>query len=78
MSYSNGLLSSPTKSSTPGPPGPPGIGFKLTGDGNYDIDGKRLTNVADSTDDNDAVNFKSIKKSYSVSKFIKTLVTRAN
>ena len=46
MSYSNGLLSSPTTSSTHGPPGPPGIGFKLTDDGNYDIDGKRSTIVS--------------------------------
>ena len=50
MSYSNGLLSSPTTSSTHGPPGPPGVGFKLTGDGNYDIDGKRLTNVSQPID----------------------------
>ena len=50
MSYSNGLLSSPTTSSTHGPPG---IGFKLTGDGNYDIDGKRLTNVSQPIDARD-------------------------
>ena len=67
MSYSNGLLSSPTTSSTYGPPGPPGIGFKLTSDGNYDIDGKRLTNVADSTDDNDAVSLKVLKEHTQVS-----------
>ena len=53
MSYSNGLLSSPTTSSTHGPPGPPGVGFKLTGDGNYDIDGKRLTNVSQPIDARD-------------------------
>ena len=53
MSYSNGLLSSPTTSSTHGTPGPPGIGFKLTGDGNYDIDGKRLTNVSQPIDARD-------------------------
>ena len=35
-----------------------GIGFKLTDDGNYDIDGKRLTNVTDSIDDSDAVSLK--------------------
>ena len=67
MSYSNGLLSLPTKSSKPGPPGPPGIGFKLTDDGNYNIDGKRLTNVADSTDDNDVVNLKVLKNYTEVS-----------
>ena len=53
MSYSNGLLSSPTTSSTHAPPGTPGIGFKLTGDGNYDIDGKRLTNVSQPIDARD-------------------------
>ena len=35
-----------------GLPGLPGVGFKLT-DGNYDIDGKRLTNVGEPTGDND-------------------------
>ena len=35
-------------------PGLPGVGFKLTDDGNYDIDGKRLTNVGEPTGDNDA------------------------
>ena len=39
-----------------------GVGFKLTSDGNYDIDGKRLTNVAESIDDNDAVNLKVLKE----------------
>jgi hypothetical protein len=33
-----------------------GIGFKLTIDSNYDIDNKRLTNVADPEDYKDAVN----------------------
>ena len=40
--------------STKGPVGPPGPGFKLTRDGNYNIDGKRLTNVDAPTDDDDA------------------------
>ena len=44
-----------------------GIGFKLTGDGNYDIDGKRLTNVAESIDDNDAVSLKVLKEHTQVS-----------
>ena len=48
MSYSIGLLPS-TSSSTMSPQrGLPGVGFKLTDDGNCDIDGKRLTNLADS------------------------------
>ena len=56
MSYSNGLLptSSSTMSQQCGLPGLPGVGFKLTDDGNYDIDGKRLTNVGEQTGDNDA------------------------
>ena len=56
MSYSNGLLP-PESSSTTGQrglPGLPGIGYKLTADGNFDIDKKRLTNLADSINDNDA------------------------
>ena len=44
-----------------------GIGFKLTDDGNYDIDGKRLTNVADSIDDSDAVSLKILKEHTQVS-----------
>ena len=43
-----------------GPAGRDGVGFKLTDDGNYDIDGKRLTNLADSIDDSDAVNLNPI------------------
>jgi hypothetical protein len=34
--------------------GPPGTGFKLTADGQYDIDGKSLTNVAEPTNSKDA------------------------
>ena len=45
-----------------GQAGRDGIGFKLTADGNYDIDNKRLTNVAESVDDNDAVNLKVLKE----------------
>ena len=67
MSYSNGLLSSPTTSSTHGPPGPPGVGYKLTADGNFDIDKKRLTNVAESVDDNDAVSLKVLKEHTQIS-----------
>ena len=53
MSYSNGLL--PTSSSTMSQQrGLPGVGFKLTDDGNYDIDGKRKTNVGEPTGENDA------------------------
>ena len=56
MSHSNRLLptSSSTTSQQRGLPGLPGVGFKLTDDGNYDIDGKRLTNVGEPTGDGDA------------------------
>ena len=37
-----------------GPKGPPGPGFKLTRDGNFNVDGKRLTNVGAPTGDDDA------------------------
>ena len=36
--------------------GPPGIGFKLTDDGNYDIENKRLKNVAAPINLDDAIN----------------------
>ena len=48
-----------------------GVGFKLTADNNYDIDDKRLTNVADLNDNKDAINknyfnnvFTSLKGAY--------------
>jgi len=37
-----------------GDPGLPGIGFYFTDDGNFDFDGKRLTDVANPTDNEDA------------------------
>ena len=40
--------------------GPPGVGFKLTSDGNYDIDNKKLTNVATPTTNADAATKKYI------------------
>ena len=46
-----------TSSSTPGPvgpKGPPGPGFKFTRDGNFNINGKRLTNVGAPTEDDNA------------------------
>ena len=53
MSYSNGLLHSSSSRKTP-QRGLPGVGFELTDDGNYDIDGKRLTDVAEPVDGKDA------------------------
>ena len=56
MGYSNGLLESDVKggSGERGEQGLPGIGFKLTDDGNFDIDGKRLTDVSLPVDGRDA------------------------
>ena len=56
MGYSNGQLetSSGTGQGEKGEPGLPGIGFNLTDDGNFDLDSKRLTDVADPVDDGDA------------------------
>ena len=58
MSYSNGLL--PDQSYQTANKyvqrGLPGIGFKLTDMGDYDMQNKKLTNVKSGTDSNDAVN----------------------
>ena len=56
MGYSNGQLetSSGTGRGERGEPGLPGIGFNLTDDGNFDLDSKRLTDLADPVDDGDA------------------------
>ena len=56
MGFSNGQLEklSATGKGEKGDPGLPGIGFSLTDDGNFDIDSKRLTEVAAPIDKNDA------------------------
>ena len=56
MGFSNGQLETlaATGKGEKGDPGLPGIGFILTDDGNFDIDSKRLTEVADLIDKNDA------------------------
>lgn len=46
------------KNGIPGGRGPPGQGFKLTADGQYDIDHKRLCNLADPIEQTDAVSVK--------------------
>lgn len=38
--------------------GPKGVGFKCTTTGDYDMDNKRLCNIADPKNDTDAVNIK--------------------
>ena len=57
MGYSNGQLetSSGTGKGERGEPGLPGIGFNLTDDGNFHLDTKRLTDVTDPVNDQDAV-----------------------
>ena len=41
----------------PGQKGDPGIGFKLTVDGNFDLDNKQIKNLSGGTDKSDAVNY---------------------
>ena len=58
MSYSNGLLSDQSYQTVNKyvQRGLPGVGFKLTVTGDYDMQNKKLTNVKSGTDSNDAVN----------------------
>ena len=58
MSYSNGLLSDQSYQTANKyvQRGLPGVGFKLTDTGHYDMQNKKLTNVKSGTDSNDAVN----------------------
>ena len=49
---------SPRKSKTRGPPG---IGFKLSSDGNFDVENKRICNLANPTGQTDAVNLLTLK-----------------
>ena len=44
-------------SGQPGQKGDPGIGFKLTDDGNFDLDNKQMKNLSGGTDKGDAVNY---------------------
>ena len=58
MSYSNGLLPDQSYQTVNKyvKRGLPGVGFKLTVTGDYDVQNKKLTNVKSGTDSNDAVN----------------------
>ena len=58
MSYSNCLLES---TSTKIIEGIPGVGFKLTPDGNYDMNYKKLVNIKDGINNNDAINKKQLE-----------------
>ena len=42
--------------------GPTGEGFRLTDEGDYDIDNKRLCNVGNAVSEEDAVSFKILKE----------------
>ena len=56
MSYSNGMLSESTSGGgKDGKDGLPGVGFKLTPAGDFDLQRKRLTNVAEGTTNSDAI-----------------------
>ena len=56
MSYSNGMLSESTSGGgKDGKDGLPGVGFKLTPSGDFDLQSKRLTNVAEGTENSDAI-----------------------
>lgn len=41
--------------------GPPGVGYKLTADGQYDVENKRLCNVAEPLQLNDVVNLVAVR-----------------
>ena len=42
--------------------GPPGVGFKITSSGQYDIDKKRLCNIAEPKHSDDAVNLDTLQR----------------
>ena len=42
--------------------GPPGIGYKLTNDGQFDLENKRLCNVAPANELNDVVNLDTLQR----------------
>ena len=44
--------------------GPPGIGFKLTDDGNYDMQDKKIVNIGTATGLNDVVDFKFVRNTF--------------
>ena len=41
--------------------GPPGVGFKLTVTGDYDVEKRRICNLSSPVDPNDAVNFQALE-----------------
>ena len=55
MGFSNGLLSSKSEKNQKGEKGDKGVGFRLTADRHFHLENKRLTNLAQPVDNNDAV-----------------------
>lgn len=62
MINSNYIIRKNRKLKTTNSRGPPGVGFKLTEDGNYDILSNKLINVRDPEYEDDAVNLKTLNK----------------
>ena len=60
-SISDGAASGTGAQGPPGPKGDPGIGYKLTSDGNYDIENKKLKNIQNGDADQDAMTKKQIE-----------------
>lgn len=57
--------------------GPPGVGFKYTADEQYDVERKRLCNVAEPVNDEDAVNLRKLRSELSeLEQMIKALEQR--
>lgn len=42
--------------------GPPGVGFKVTADGQFNVDDKRLCNITDPKEPKDAVNLDTVQR----------------
>lgn len=62
-----------------GPPGRPGIGFKTTASGDYDLEGKRLCNVGEPKEPNDAATVTTLhKKSHNNIKFLRKEINESN
>uniref|UniRef100_A0A6V7KEU6 Uncharacterized protein n=1 Tax=Bracon brevicornis TaxID=1563983 RepID=A0A6V7KEU6_9HYME len=71
-----------SKSSSSGKRGPPGRGFKLTEEGNFDIGNKRLCNIADPQEDFDAISRKILNEKIQPIRYdlnaVSTVVSRTN
>ncbi|XP_046751339.1 uncharacterized protein LOC124414440 [Diprion similis] len=54
------------KNTAAGNRGPPGVGFQITADGHYDLQNKRLCNVAEPVEQNNAVTLKILRRKFNV------------